>query len=201
MAASQALTMQSKPHSQRCDKADLIRLWVGKLALNAGQALTPVSAGVFEALWMEGFEDLSYGVLEQAFRRTLQTCKYWPVKVSDVREHVNRTEQFASIVEADSRWARVLEYIRLYFNPDLPGGASRGAPRITERTITAIRAAGGLAWIADCPRDQLVWARKAFCESYSAWETLRRDEYLLPDSSPVKALIAGVAEIKTLQMK
>jgi hypothetical protein len=200
--ASQALTIQSRPHSQRCeDKADLIRLWIGKLALNAGQALTPTSAGVFEALWNEGFEDLPYGVLEQAFRRTLQTCKYWPVKVSDVREHVSRTEQVASIVEADSKWEHVLEYIRLYFNPDLPGGASRGAPRITERTMTAIRAAGGLAWIADCPRDQLVWARKAFCESYSAWETLQRDQYLLPDSSPVKALINGISEIKTLQLK
>src|SRR5882724_9942148 len=102
MAGSQALATTSKPHSQPCEepsKPALIRLWVGKLALNAGQAITPTQMGVFESLWLEGLEDLSYGVLERALRRTLQTCKYWPVKVSDIREHVDRTIQAHTLAE------------------------------------------------------------------------------------------------------
>jgi hypothetical protein len=146
--------------------------------------------GVFESLWLEGLEDLPYGVLERAFRRTLQTCRYWPVKVADIREQVSRAAEAYANADAELRWTRVLEYIRVCWNPDLPGGASRGAPRITERTMHAIRCAGGLAEIADCPREHLHFKKDLFLEAYTAWETLKRDEYLLPDGSPVKALLS-----------
>ena len=60
--------------------------------------------------------------------------------------------------------------------------------------MTAIRAAGGIAWIADCDREQLVWCKKAFIESYMAWAELERDEYLLPADSPIRELLSGAAE-------
>lgn len=197
MDGNQALAKTSKPRSQPCGKAALIRLWIGKLALNAGQALDSTDVGVYESLWLEGLEDLPYEVLERAFQRTLQDCKYWPVKVADIRERIEHTKQIAFITEAALKWTRVLDYIRLYFNPDMPGGASSGAPKITERTMTAIRAAGGLAWIADCTPEQLVWARKTFCESYVNWAILERDQYLLPDGE-VKNAIASMAQMKSL---
>ena len=183
--------MQSRPHSQPCEqpsKPALVRLWIGKLALNAGQALTPTSVGVIEALWLEGLEDLSYGVLERAFRRTLQTAKYWPVKVSDIREHVDRASSEYAQADGDIKWANVLEYIRLFWNPDLAGGASAKAPPISPRVKYAIGAAGGLAEIAECPREHLHFKRELFLEAYGRWDALRKDEFLLLEG-PVKALI------------
>src|SRR6476660_9280437 len=112
---SQALARTSKPRSAPCERPNkpaLINEWVGKLACNAGVALTPTAFGVFEALWLEGLDDLPYPVLEAAFRKTLQTCKYWPVKVSDVREHVNRAEGNAVGEAAEEAWAQVLDIRR-----------------------------------------------------------------------------------------
>jgi hypothetical protein len=191
MAGGQALTTISKPRSAPCEqpsKATLIREWIGKLALNAGQALTPTTAGVFEALWLEGLGDLAYGVLERAFRRTLQTCKYWPVRVSDIREQADRGREAYAQAEGDIKWANVLEYIRLFWNPDLPGGASAKAPPISPRVTYAIKCAGGLAEIAECPREHLHFKRELFLEAYGRWDALRKDEFLLPEGS-VKALI------------
>jgi hypothetical protein len=189
---SRALATTSKPHSQPCEqpsKGALIREWVGKLALNAGQALKPNDLGVFEALWLEGLEDLSYGVLERALRRTLQTCKYWPVKVADIREQADRGQEAYAHADGEIKWNNVLEYIRRYWNPDLSGGASSKAPQISPRVTYAIKCAGGLAEIADCPREHLHFKKELFIEAYTAWETLRRDEHVLPDG-PVKALIS-----------
>jgi len=157
--------------------------------------------GVFESLWLEGLEDLSYGVLERAFQRTLQTCKYWPVKVADIREQVDRATESYAHADAELRWTRVLEYIRVFWNPDLPGGASSRAPKITPRTMHAIRCAGGLAEIADCPREHLHFKKELFLEAYRRWDALERDQYLLPDDSPVKALIATTGQIKAIQIK
>jgi hypothetical protein len=141
-------------------------------------------------LWLEGLEDLSYGVLEQALRRTLQVCKYWPVKVADIREQVSRAAEAYANADAELRWERVLEYIRVCWNPDLPGGASSRAPKISPRTMHAIRCAGGLAEIAECPREHLHFKKELFVEAYTSWEKLQRDEYLLPENSPVRALIS-----------
>ena len=125
--------------------------------------------------------------LERLFRRAIKTCHFFP-KVSDVLQPIEDSP--IAQAEAEAKWTRVLEYIRLFWSPDLPGGVSRGAPRVTERTMTAIRAAGGFAWLNECPRDDLQWCKKRFVESYTAWATLRRDEYLLPEDSPVKALLS-----------
>jgi hypothetical protein len=191
---NQALATTCASHSKRSEqpsKSQLIRDWILKLALNAGAALDADAIGVYTAIWSEGFADLPYRALEAAFRRTLQSCRYWPVKVSDVREHVTVAEQNAASAEAEVKWTRVLEYIRLFWNPDYPGGISRGAWNITPRTMHAIRAAGGLAEIADCPREYLHFRRTAFLEAYARWEQLLKDAPMLPEGSPVKVLLAG----------
>lgn len=130
--------------------------------------------------------------LDKLFQRAIRACKFFP-RVADILEPIENSP--APQTEANLKWDKVLDYCRLYVTPDLP--VPSYAPKITERTMTAIRAAGGLLWIQSCPTDDLVWAKKAFVESYTDWATLKRDEYLLPDG-PVKNLIAGVAEVKAL---
>ena len=157
-----------------------------------GKQITPALVSI----WIEELGAFPVERLAGMFRHTLRTWKpeygkTFPV-IADVLQPFEDSP--APQAEAELKWTRVLDYIRLYYSPDLPGGVSRGAPRITERTMTAIRAAGGLRWIADCPRDDLQWAKKRFVESYTAWETLKRDEYLLPDDSPVKALLSGACK-------
>ena len=192
---SEALATRCEPHSQPTEpqsKTVLIREWIVKLALNAGQELDVTAVGVYEALWNEGFEDLAYSVLKAAFKKTLKTCKYWPVKVADIREHVTQAERNATTMEADNAWQRVLKLRRLFWNPDMPGGFSRGMPRLDERTEQAARAAGVFR-----DHDSLealhVWVKKKFIESYIAWGELMQDEFLLPEGE-LRDLLADAAQ-------
>jgi len=152
---------------------------------------------VFEAIWQEGFEDLSYSVLEAAFRKALGTCKFWPVKVADIRENVDRVHETAVSEAADLEWQRVLDLRRMYWSPDMPGGFSRGMPKLAERVDRAVRASGVFK-LQDCEPEALhVWAKKRFIESYLAWAELEQEQFLLPDGE-LKDLLAGVAETKAL---
>ena len=130
--------------------------------------------------------------LNKLFRRAMRTCKFFP-RVAEILEPIESSPLGQQ--EAELKWTRVLDYCRVFVTPDLP--VPSYAPKITEQTMTAIRAAGGLHWIQSCPSDDLVWAKKAFIQSYTAWAILKRDEYLLPEG-PVKSLIANAAETKAL---
>lgn len=180
---------RSKPSGQQ-SRSSLLREWVTKFALNAGQALDSTALGVYEALWMEGFADLQDDVLEAAFRKTLRTAKYWPIKVADIREHVEHAKGNHAEEEASQKWQQVRDYIRLHYNPDI---GSTSGPGISERTRRAIGAAGGLAYLSECDKDNLVFARERFIESYMRWEELKQDQYLLPEGE-VKILLAEVAQ-------
>jgi hypothetical protein len=182
------------PESQ--SKSQLISDWLCHFALNAGQALTPDNLSVFRALWLDAFEDLPYGVLEAAFKRAIRVCKFWPLKVADVREHVDRTKQTAISEAADLEWQRVLELRRLYWNPDMPGGFSRGMPYLSEHVQAACRAAGVFREVSE-PAELHVWSKKRFIESYLAWEEIKQDQYLLPDGE-LKSLLADFAATKAL---
>src|SRR5712664_3959020 len=126
----------------------LIRDWLLRFALNAGQALNPTDLGVFQALWEDGFADLSCDVLEVAFRRTLRECKFWPVKVADVRERVDKANSAALELEAAEAWERWFAHVQKYFHADL--GWDRHAPHLDAITEHAGRAAGGAHWIECC---------------------------------------------------
>jgi len=115
--ASQQLATTCEPRSKRSEsqsRCSLIREWIATLALNAGQALDAEAIGVYTALWSKGFEDLPHAVLEAAFLKTLRECKYWPIKVSDIREHVRRAEGNAASEAAERAWQLVLDLRRLY---------------------------------------------------------------------------------------
>jgi hypothetical protein len=183
--ALQTLPCKTQEHSDSTDA--LIREWLFRFGVEHKEDVAPRLP-----LWLEAFGGMDADTLEKLFRRAIRSCKFFP-RVAEILEPIESSPLGQQ--EAELKWTRVLDYCRIYVTPDLP--VPSYAPKITERTMTAIRAAGGLYWIQSCPSDDLVWAKKAFIESYAAWAVLKRDEYLLPDG-PVKNLIAGIAEVKEL---
>jgi len=118
------------------------------------------------------------------------------VKVADIRKHVASAETNAANLAVEECWERVLELRRVYWNPDMPGGFSRGMPRLSPRVAQAARAAG--VW-RDFPTTEAlhVWAKKRFVESFIAWGETQQDKMLLPDGE-IKNLLAEYAETKAL---
>jgi hypothetical protein len=162
--------------------------------LNAGQALDATAIGVYEALWMEAFEDLFYGVLEAAFRATLRECKYWPIKVADVRERVDTANKTAILAAAELEWQRLLNYCREWVHPDIH--YSR-APKLPAQIDHAARAAGGLLYLRQCSVEKLQWAKKQFIEAFLAWEDLKKNQFLLSDGE-FESSLASTAQKKAL---
>jgi hypothetical protein len=168
---------------------------IRQFLVQAGEVYGRIITSALTKIWVRELGGYSVEQLDGMFRRALRTCKFFPT-IANVLEPVEDSP--VPRTNAGMKWQGVLEYVSRYYSADLPGCISQGAPRISERTMTAICAAGGLTWIADCSREDLQWAQKRFIESYIAWETLERDQYLLPEGSPVKALISGVAACKAL---
>lgn len=178
------------------NKNALVREWVTRFALNAGAALDATALGVFTAMWEDAFSDLSYQVLESALRKTLQICKFWPVKVADIREHIDSTKETALAEAADLEWQKVLTLRRLHYNPDMPQHLARHVRGLSERTQSACRASGVFREFEST--EQLhTWAKKRFVESYLAWETLEQGQFLLPEGE-LRNLIADLAKTKAI---
>ncbi len=190
--------MQPPPSSStsRQSKNGLIKEWVLKFALNAGQTLDATAVGVYTALWCELFDDLPANVLQAAFRKAIRACRFWPVKVADILEHVDHAKETATSEAAEQAWERVLELRRRFWNPDMAGGFSRGMPALSPRIERAARAAGVF-------RDHEtlealhVWAKKQFLESFARWDEAGESQNLLPDEE-IKNLLAEVAQAKML---
>lgn len=161
-------------------------------ALNAGAALDAEALSVFVALWGEGFADLSDSVLEAAFRKTLKTAKFWPVKVADVREHVTRAESNATADAGERAWQRVLDIRRVCWNPDIPAPLHRALAALPDRIRQAARAAG-VFQDHESVEALHVWAKKRFLESFTAYGERKQDAFLLPDGE-IKNMLADVAE-------
>lgn len=113
--------------------------------------------------------------------------------VADVRGHLQKAEGDAAQVEAEQKWKQALRYI----NSTSPDYAPR--EKVPERIMAAIRAAGGIDWIRECPQDQLVWCQKKFIEAYLRWQRLEQEQFLLPDG-PIKDAIHALADTKQKQL-
>lgn len=168
--------------------------------MNAGASLDAKTQATFAAIWREGLGDLSPDILLAAFRKTLQECPYWPVKVADIRKHVAHAVNNATDEAAEKAWERVLEIRRCYWNPDIPGAFNRALASLSDRVRQAARAAG--VW-RDFTADEYeggalhTWAKKRFLESFNAWGEREQDKFLLPDGETKKLLIE-FAETKAL---
>jgi len=151
---------------------------------------------VFLTLWTEGFADLSDAVLEAAFRKTLKTARFWPVKVADVLEHVSRAETNATDEAAEKEWSRVLDIRRRLWNPDIPGPFDRAVAALPESTRRAARASGVFR-DHETVEALHVWAKKKFVESFTRFFEAGEEKNLLPDGE-LKNLLADVSTTKAL---
>lgn len=160
-----------------------------RFAINADKALDAKTQAVYVSTWADGFADIEPNMLKTAFIACLRshTFKTMPT-IGDIRQHLERAEDMSADEKAAQKWQEVRDYIRLHYHPDL--GAS--GPRISERTRRAINAAGGLTYLSECGKENLVFARKRFIESYLRWQELTQDEYLLPEGE-LKNLLEGAA--------
>jgi hypothetical protein len=183
---SQALATLPGRTPEPSDSARSIKEWLFRFGVEHNVDVAPRLP-----LWLEVFGEMESAKLEKLFRQALQRCKFFP-KIAEILAPIEESHEEQTA--ADLKWTQVLDFVRRYYWADVPGCIASGAPRISDRTMTAIRAAGGIAWIADCDREQLVWCKKAFIESYTAWAELERNEYLLPADSPVRELLSGVSE-------
>jgi hypothetical protein len=180
----------------RLTPADLIDEWLPKLAVNAGAALDARTQAVFHSVWLDGLGDLSPEVMRAAFQATLRTCKFWPVKVADIREYLEHTKETATDEAAEQAWQRILDLRRRFWNPDMPGGFSSGMPELSPRIDRAARAAGVFR-DHETVEALHVWAKKKFIESFTRWGELEQDKFLLPDGE-IKNLLTGAAQLKAL---
>ena len=136
-------------------------------------------------------------MLEAALRKTLQSCKYWPVKVGDIREHIDRAKEIALLEAADLEWQRVLALRRTDWNPDMPG-CGVCLESLPDRMQAACRASRVFRDV-ESPEQLHTWVKKRFIESYLAWEALEQGQYLLPDGE-IKNLIAQLSREKAIQV-
>jgi hypothetical protein len=185
-------------------RENLISAWLTRLALNSGVPLDAGSRAVYVQLWMESFADLDDAKLNAAFRKILLTwgSEFGKVgklpTVGDIRGHIDATANKELASRADLEWQKLLDYIRRFYWADGPW--QHKAPKLPEKVRVSCNAAGGFAWLNECSRDDLVWAKKSFIEHYTAWEEMRKDQWLLPEgtlrnlmleASSEKALLPG----------
>jgi hypothetical protein len=178
---SLATISQPRISKQPVSSSDAIRQFLVKAGEVYGRQIT----APLTSIWIEALASYRVEVLEGLFRQVFANCKFFPTP-ADVLEPMKKAEEAGAPLTAELKWHSVLDYCRCFVTPDIPIPAR--APKISERTMTAIRAAGGLQWIESCPREDLVWAKKAFIESYIAWDVLKRGEHLLPDGDAKKLL-------------
>lgn len=146
-------------------------------ALNAGQPLDADALSVYVTLWTEGFADLSNAMLEAAFRKTLATCKFWPVKIADIREQLDQAETKGFELVAETEWQKLLAWVRENVFPDT--GIRRGAPHLPPAVEHAAKTAGGIYFIERCSSEELVWCRKNFLAAYGNVHETGQVEHLL----------------------
>lgn len=169
---------------QRDSSSRAIREFLAKAGEVYSKLLTPALVAIF----LEQLGQYSAEVLAPLFRLVFATCKFFPTP-ADVLAPLKRAEEAYGPLESERKWEQVLAYaVRL--SPDFP---DRNHPRISDRTMTAICAAGGLDYLRDCEQESLQWARKRFIETYTAWSTLEKNQFLWPDGE-LKNLIAGAAQ-------
>jgi hypothetical protein len=186
---------------------DVIHDWYLRFATNCGQRPSEAQ----ELLWIDELSDIDPLRLEYAFRAVIRIHVFATIpQIGQIRAQLDGAAQSAAETAAEVKWGKVLEYIRLHFNPDIPPCPAcfnrkrcnrhdppRVYPRIGKRTQHAIDAAGGLTFLADCDRQDLPWARKRFIEAYLRYGELEQSQFLLPDGE-LKESIAALAERKEL---
>lgn len=184
--AKNSLATISQPQTSKplALSSDAIREFLVK----AGEVYSKQITAPLVSIWLEALAGYRVEVLETLFRQVFRNCKFFPTP-ADVLEPVKKAEEGSAPLEAELKWGNVLAYANST-SPDIP---ERNRPKISERTQAAIRAAGGIAWIRDCSRDDLVWAKKSFVQAYVQWDAIAKGAFALPEGE-IQKLFTQTAE-------
>jgi hypothetical protein len=173
----------------------VVRSGLAKLCILLGRDPNPALV----PLWVEALTDLSPEVARVAFARLqeiFQPTAACSFPVPSLLEFILTVTGKAKEEEAERAWQYILELRRMYWNPDMLGGFSRGMPKLSDRLSQAARAAGVFRDFESLEALH-VWAKKSFVESFLRYGELQQEQFLLPDG-PLKDSITQLARAKAL---
>lgn len=188
---SSALATISLPRASSSEA--VVRQWIVVFGEIHGREITPELVGI----WCQLLGDIEASLLDRACKETAARCRFFPTP-ADIRAQIEAADATALELKAERAWEKLLEYIRRYYLPDVPGQLSRSAPPLPKDMEYAMRAAGGLGWIESCPIDQLPWAKKAFTEAYRRVQASSELQNL-PSTDEARKLLATVAALGKLE--
>jgi hypothetical protein len=168
---SSALATTSKPRASSSEIARQALVIFGEIC---GREITRELAGI----WASQLADIAPDLLQQACDRLAKTwtTSFLPTP-GNVRAQIDQANANGLHLEIEEAWSRGLDWVQRYFHPDL--GIARGAPELPAAIEHAIRAAGGMRWIGNCPASELQWAKKRFVEDFTRVHETRQTEHLL----------------------
>lgn len=169
MENSKESSSLSTTHAGSGSTENLIREWLLRFGLNFGKDVVP-----YLPLWLESFGAMKPEVLVLFFQRALRTCKFMPT-VAEILAPL----ETASEGNGEDEWQNVLEYVERYIYPDF---IVSNAPLLPADIEHAVRAAGGVRHLESCPTDDLIWAKKRFCEDLARQRKTRDIAGFLPNS-------------------
>jgi hypothetical protein len=192
MGNSLATISQPPTSEQPVSSSDAIRQFLVKCGEVYGRTIT----AALVSIWIEELAGYPAEKLVGMFRHVLRTWKpeygkTFPV-IADVLEPLDAAAENELQGRADLEWQKLLDYIRRYYWADGPW--QHKAPKLPEKVRVSCNAAGGFAWLNECSRDDLVWAKKAFVESYITWEEMNKDQWLLPEGTLRNLLLEASSE-------
>lgn len=158
----------------------LIKEWLFRFGLNFGKDVVP-----YLPLWLESFGAMKPEVLVPLLQRALRTYKFMPT----VAEILAPLESAAE-GDYENEWQNVQEYVERYVYPDF---VVRNPPALPADIDHAVRAAGGLRYLESCSIDDLVWAKKRFCEDLARQRKTGDIVGFLP-SSELRGLLDATAQ-------
>jgi hypothetical protein len=150
-------------------------------------------------IWCDVLRDVSVDLLGPAFQKLERTFK--PTVAAPFPSPAHLLELLSDVrareIEnsAESAWQHLLDRLERQYHPDLGWNGPSLDPRIDH----AARAAGGIRWILECSRAELVWCKKRFTECYVRDEKLAEDHALLSPPPEISKRIKDVAAKKSFK--
>ena len=170
----------------------VVRKWLVAMGSLYSREITPLLIGT----WCEMLSPLTPVQAEHGFRELVKswTFAHFPAPGA-ILSQFKTAEEKGFALEAEGAWGKLLAWVEQNYYPDK--GVRSGAPRLSAAIEHAARAAGGYAHIERCSREQLVWVRKAFLESYKNVHETGQVEQLISNAE-AKRILAGFREVRAL---
>lgn len=149
--------------------------------------------------WVRALSDLSCEEIIEGFRRMEKTfiptaaCPF-PVP-AHVRAEIDAARQNLEQVKAEQAWEETRAWMRKWYFSDC---RDKKYPPLREILFRSLSAAGGLAHVADCSNEDLIWAKKRFIEAYLSLEQLQADAHFLPGAE-AKQILKSLAPKETVK--